>query len=91
MHCVAAPLPGSEGESARTAQSRLGLVVPKRICRSAARRNWIKRMVRESFRRELPSHPPLDCVVRLRRVPGVADVPAARSELLEHWRRVTAS
>ncbi len=68
--------------------SRLGLVVPKRICRSAARRNWIKRMVRESFRRDVPQGLPLDCVVRLRRMLERTDAPAARAELGEHWRRV---
>jgi len=70
--------------------SRLGLVVPKRICRSAARRNWIKRMVRESFRREMPSDVPFDCVIRLRRMLERSDAPAARIELGEHWRRVLA-
>lgn len=73
---------------AGTDSSRLGLVVAKRICRSAARRNWIKRLVRESFRREMPAGAPLDCVVRLRRALNFADAAAARSELLAHWRRV---
>jgi len=66
------------------------LVVPKRICRSAARRNWIKRMVRESFRRAVPHGLPLDCVVRLRRDLGHVDASAAREELGQHWRRVAA-
>jgi ribonuclease P protein component len=70
--------------------SRLGLVVPKRICRSAARRNWIKRMVRESFRRAVPADIPLDCVVRLRRDLAPAQAVAARCELGNHWRKVVA-
>lgn len=70
--------------------SRLGLVVPKRICRSAARRNVIKRLIRESFRRLVPPALPLDCVVRLRRNLEHADITAAREELANHWRRVSA-
>jgi len=68
--------------------SRLGLVVPKRICRSAARRNWIKRMVRESFRRAIPHSLSIDCVVRLRRDLDRSDTLAARDELGRHWRKV---
>lgn len=77
-------------EEASRPCSRLGLVVPKRICRSAARRNWIKRMVRESFRQTVPPEILLDCVVRLRRDLERVDALAARDELGEHWRRVMA-
>jgi len=80
-------LPSPVGSPHRVC-SRLGLVVPKRICRSAARRNWIKRMIRESFRRDVPQGLALDCVVRLRRMLERIDAPAARTELGEHWRRV---
>ncbi len=88
VYCVATPA-DKDIHSAGPDSSRLGLVVPKRICRSAARRNWIKRLVRESFRREMPAAAALDCVVRLRRALGMADAAAARSELSLHWRRVT--
>jgi len=65
--------------------SRLGLVVPKRICRSAVGRNRVKRLVRESFRLAVPADLPVDCVVRLRRSLAPADVGAARCELAAHW------
>jgi len=87
VYCVAT-LAGSGMHPAAPDASRLGLVVPKRICRSAARRNWIKRLVRESFRREMPVSLAIDCVVRLRRALSLADAAAARSELSAHWRRV---
>ncbi len=80
----------TEAVDPHPACSRLGLVVPKRICRSAARRNVIKRMVRESFRRLVPPGLPLDCVVRLRRNLDRTDIAAAREELVGHWRRVSA-
>jgi len=84
VHCVDPVLDERTPDAAPPC--RLGLVVPKRICRSAARRNWIKRLVRESFRTEMSRASAVDCVVRLRRVPG--DAPAARAELLVHWRRI---
>lgn len=89
VYCVA-PLavPVGDGVPPEPGTSRLGLVVPKRICRSAARRNWIKRLVRESFRCEMPVSLAIDCVVRLRRALSFADAAAARSELSAHWRRV---
>lgn len=46
--------------------ARLGLVVPKRQVRSAVRRNRIKRVLRESFRRHRPELPPLDVVLLLK-------------------------
>lgn len=45
-------------------------------------------MVRESFRLAVPPALALDCVVRLRRNPETNDLPAARCELFEHWRKV---
>lgn len=52
------------GNPAGTA--RLGLVVPKRLCRRAVTRNLAKRVVREAFRHER-ARLPVDCdlVVRL--------------------------
>ncbi|MFZ4499331.1 MAG: ribonuclease P protein component [Burkholderiales bacterium] len=72
------------------AGSRLGLVVAKRICRSAVARNRAKRLIRESFRLAMPAEIPIDCVVRLRRCLAPADLPAARCELSAHWRTVCA-
>ncbi|MBU3694686.1 MAG: hypothetical protein FGM40_07660 [Rhodocyclaceae bacterium] len=86
--------PGPQAEEAPKGEpflaSRLGLVVPKRLCRSAARRNWLKRVVRESFRREMSPDRPVDCVVRLRRVPAASQAADARSELSRHWLKLMA-
>ena len=52
------------GNPAGTA--RLGLVVPKRLCRRAVYRNLAKRVVREAFRHEVARLPnDCDLVVRL--------------------------
>jgi ribonuclease P protein component len=48
-------------------RARIGLVVPKKIVRQAVRRNRIKRLVREEFRRMAATLPPLDLIVRARR------------------------
>lgn len=51
----------------RMSRARLGLVVPKRGTRTAVRRNRIKRIVREWFRKAGPELPPLDMVVQVYR------------------------
>jgi len=72
----------------RLGLARLGLIVPKRVCRSAVQRNRIKRMVRESFRQEMAEALAMDCIVRLRRLPQPSETKAARDELTRHWSRV---
>lgn len=44
---------------------RLGLVIGKRLCRQSTRRNFIKRMIREQFRRIREDLGTIDLVVRL--------------------------
>lgn len=46
--------------------ARIGLIVAKRIERKAVRRNRIKRLVREAFRKHQQVLKGLDCVVQLR-------------------------
>jgi len=56
-------------------QCRLGLAVSRKACRSAAGRNRLKRLVRESFRhhhRELAESGPVDIVVLP--TPGAASI-----------------
>lgn len=48
---------------------RLGLVIGKRYCRQAVRRNLIKRLVREHFRKATRGLAAMDVVVRLHRAP----------------------
>lgn len=47
--------------------SRLGIIVSKRIARTAVSRNFAKRLVRERFRSTFPAECALDVVVRVRR------------------------
>ena len=45
--------------------ARLGLVIAKRVFSKAVRRNRIKRIIRDRFRRELNSLPSVDLVIQL--------------------------
>ncbi len=65
--------------------SRLGLIVPKRLARTASLRNAIKRQGREAFRLVAVEISPCDLVVRLRRpLKGVN----ARDDIQRRvWRR----
>jgi len=53
------------------AYARIGLIVSKRIERHAVKRNWIKRILRETFRKnrhnEYEHFKKMDWVIRLRR------------------------
>lgn len=49
--------------------SRLGLIVAKRLVPAAARRNLIRRVVREYFRTTRDAFPPGDWIVRLHESP----------------------
>lgn len=57
---------------------RLGLIVSKKIERHAVKRNWIKRILRETFRRNRFSDRTneIDWIIRLRR-------PVARNESIK--------
>jgi ribonuclease P protein component len=51
-----------------TGMARLGLAISKRVSKRAVDRNRLKRLARESFRRALPSLPPVDILVTARTV-----------------------
>jgi len=53
--------------------ARIGLIVAKRIERSAVRRNRIKRILREAFRQHQQAVAGLDCVLQLRRPFALSD------------------
>ena len=50
----------------RSAESRLGIALTRRLVPRAVDRNRLKRMAREAFRRHPVKHAGLDCVVALR-------------------------
>ena len=59
----------SPGSSSNPNSSRLGLIVAKRLVPAAARRNLIKRVVREYFRTTREAFPPGDWIIRLHESP----------------------
>ncbi len=62
--------------------ARLGLVVGKKLIKSAVRRNLVKRVVREQFRLNRASLPAVDVIVRLMAKPGRIDRRALAEEVL---------
>ena len=68
--------------------ARLGLAISKKQLRRAVERNRIKRVVRESFRHQRPSLPPIDLVVLARRDTGRASSLQLRDSLRLHWQRL---
>lgn len=71
--------------------ARLGLVVPKRLCRRAVQRNLAKRLVREAFRHDR-AQLPADCdlVVRLAANLDRADPAGLRGQLAADIRHLLA-
>ena len=65
--------------------ARLGLIVPKRLARTASLRNAIKRQGREAFRLMAIEIPTCDVILRLTR--PVKGVMARDSEQRKGWRR----
>ena len=67
---------------------RLGMAISVRSAGGAARRNRVKRLVRESFRLQQHSLGAIDLVVMAK--PGINDYGNAeiRSSLAKHWQRI---
>lgn len=61
--------------------ARLGLVVSKKTAKRANRRNYMKRVIRDWFRRNKHALPPHDFVVRVRLAFHRNEANAARQEL----------
>ncbi len=68
-------------------RARLGLVVGKKVERRAVGRNFIKRTVREHFRREAASLTGLDLVVRAKRSFHRSEARQAQAALLKLFAR----
>lgn len=62
-------------------RARLGIVVGRRVLPQATRRNRIKRITREHFRRLAAGLGPVDVVIRLRTKLPAEDMAAAEAEV----------
>ena len=62
---------------------RLGLVVSKKTAKRANKRNYMKRVIRDWFRRHRSQLPPHDYVVQVRRLFTRDNAPEARDQLAQ--------
>jgi ribonuclease P protein component len=67
--------------------ARLGLAISKKHCRLASSRNRLKRIVRESFRRNRATLEGLDIVVLNQPGTHRADNLALFDSLAQHWKK----
>lgn len=65
----------------RIAVSRLGVALTRKLVASSVDRNYVKRAMREAFRRHPVKHAGLDCVVMLRGRFEAARAPALVAEV----------
>ncbi len=71
------------------AQPRIGFVISKKNVRTAARRNALRRQLRESFRLQRMALPAIDIVVLTRRSPVQCDPRSLRSRFDELLQKLT--
>lgn len=69
--------------------ARLGMVIGRRVLAQATRRNRIKRVTREHFRRLATGFGAVDVVVRLRTKLAAEDMPEAEAEVERLLRELT--
>jgi len=78
-----------DGENADSClSSRLGLAISKKNAKRAVDRNRIKRIIRESFRKNLQKLPPIDLVVMAKPVTKNADNQQIFLSLEQHWNKL---
>ena len=70
--------------------ARLGLAVSRRVSTRAVRRNRIKRIARDSFRKIRASLPRVDILLIARTSADAEDNDALRADLEALWKRVAA-
>lgn len=69
--------------------ARLGLIIPKKHVRKASQRNQIKRIARETFRKEQHKLPPIDAIVLARRGAEIVPRQQLTSLFTGLWKRIT--
>ena len=74
-------------QQSKTSRSRLGIVVAKKQIKHAARRNRIKRLVREQFRLN-QLRPSLDLIVLARSLADDMDNSQVRNDLATLWTKL---
>jgi ribonuclease P protein component len=68
---------------------RIGLVVPKKHVRRAHQRNLIKRVARETFRKEQHKLPPIDAIVLARRGADIISKQELTLIFIGLWKRIS--
>jgi ribonuclease P protein component len=68
--------------------ARLGLAISKRVSKKAVRRNRIKRIARDSFRRTRNSLPAVDILLIARSSADLEQNATLREELVRLWERI---
>jgi len=68
--------------------ARLGMSVAARNLKQAVARNRIRRLIRESFRQQLPSLPALDLVIGVRTAVLGAENARVRERLAQLWHKI---
>jgi|TARA_B110000438_G_scaffold235711_1_gene232546 ribonuclease P protein component len=66
-------------------QTKLGLAVSKKYCRLAIQRNTIKRIIRESFRKNKDKLQGFDIVVLNNKLTHTVNQQSLRTDLLRQW------
>ena len=68
--------------------ARLGFAIARKQIKKSVHRNWIKRVVRESFRKTQHRLPTRDVVIMVRRPILLIDGPELTINLEKHWNSV---
>lgn len=80
----------AQATTGAAATARLGLAVSRRVSTDAVRRNRIKRIARESFRKIRADLPVVDILLIARESADAEDNAALRADLDSLWRRLAA-